>query len=81
MQLAIALLLVLLAAPAVAQMPTHPPINAPSILATGEIPAAARSAVSADMLERVKRGVPEAARAAYELHRARAINPVEGKKK
>lgn len=49
MQLTIASLLLLLAAPAAAQMPTHPPMNQPQNLATGEVPSAARGAVNANL--------------------------------
>jgi hypothetical protein len=68
MQLIIALLL-LLATPAAAQMPTHPPMNQPQTLATGEVPAAARSAVNANL---AATRLSPAAKAVADAHRDRA---------
>lgn len=71
MQLGVVLALLLLASPALAQAPTHPPLPE-YVIPTGEVPPVAQTAVRAVMGERAKKGVPAAVMDAWNVRKDRA---------
>ena len=75
----IVVLLLLLAVPAWAQMPTHPPISQPQTLATGEVPATVRGAVDANLAGTALSPAAKARAVAYK-DRARILEELRKRK-